>query len=71
MTLRVREDHFILRCKKDFGRLTWESELLLRFGYAAGARDMGHVAYDADADERRQRVLHVLGPQPQKRQRLR
>ncbi len=70
MTLRVREDHFILQCQKDFGKLTWESELLLRYGYAAGARDMGHVAYEAGVDEQRQRVLDVLGAQPRKDRRL-
>lgn len=70
MTMRVREDHFILQCLKEFGGLTWESELLLRYGYAAGARDMGHIGYDAGGDERRQRVLSLLGAQPQKGHRL-
>lgn len=69
MTLKVRVDQFILQCKKDFGRLTWEFELLLRYGYSAGARDMGHVAYNGGIDER-QHMLSIFGAQPQKGQRL-
>ena len=40
-----REDRFIERCKKEFGTLTWESELLLRYAYAAGANELGRAAF--------------------------
>ena len=61
MTQKDREDRFIERCKKEFGTLTWESELLLRHGYTAGANEMGCVAYAEGIDDQRDRVLDALG----------
>ena len=61
MTQKDREDRFIERCKKEFGVLTWESELLLRYGYSAGADEMGNVAYAEGVDVQRNRVLDALG----------
>ena len=61
MTQKDREDRFIERCKKEFGVLTWESELLLRYGYAAGADEMGNAAYAEGVDVQRNRVLDALG----------
>ena len=61
MTQRERENHFIERCKKAFGVLTWESELLLRYGLSAGAEELGRVAYDEGMHVQRTQVLDALG----------
>ena len=66
MTQKDREDRFIERCKKEFGALTWESELLLRYGYAAGANELGRVAYAEGIDAQRDRVLDALGASARK-----
>ena len=61
MTQKDREDRFIEQCRKDFGVLTWESELLLRYGFSAGADELGRVAYAEGMDAQRSRVLDALG----------
>jgi hypothetical protein len=61
MTQKDREDRFIEKCRKDFGVLTWESELLLRHGFAAGAAELGKVAYAAGIERQREDVLDALG----------
>ena len=61
MTQKDHENRFIERCKKEFGTLTWESELLLRYGYAAGATELGDVAYKEGVEIQRERVLDALG----------
>ena len=66
MTDKEREDRFIERCKKDFGTLTWESELLLRYAYAAGASELGRVAFAEGVEVQRHRVLDALGASAQK-----
>lgn len=66
MTLRAREDRFIEKCKKAFGGLTWESEILLRHGYAAGAQELGEAAYVAGIDAQREQTLDALGAAPRK-----
>ncbi len=66
MTQRDREDLFIERCRKDLGMLTWESELLLRYGYSAGAQELGRVAYGEGMDDQRELVLAALGAAPRK-----
>lgn len=58
---KVREDRFIEQCKKHFGKLTWESELLLRYGFAAGAEELGRVAYSEGVEAQRTSVLDALG----------
>lgn len=70
MTERDREDRFIERCKQDFGTLTWESELLLRYGYSAGASELGKIAYVEGVEAQRVRVLDALGASAQKKQSL-
>ena len=61
MTQRDRENCFVARCKKEFGVLTWESELLLRYGFSAGAEELGRVAYDEGVQVQRTQVLDALG----------
>jgi hypothetical protein len=70
VTERDREDRFIERCKKDFGALTYESELLLRYGYSAGASELGQIAYVEGVEAQRDRVLDALGAASQKQQGL-
>lgn len=66
MTDKEREERFIEKCKKDFGTLTWESELLLRYGYAAGATELGRVAFTEGVEVQRDRVLDALGASAKK-----
>jgi hypothetical protein len=66
VTLREREDRFIEKCKKDFGGLTWESEMLLRHGFASGAQELADAAYVAGVDAQREHVLGALGAAPRK-----
>ena len=70
MTQKDREDRFIERCKKEFGTMTWESELLLRYAYAAGANELGHVAYAEGVDDQRARVLDALSAAARKERAL-
>lgn len=70
MTQKDREDRFIERCKKEFGTLTWESELLLRYGYSVGADELGCVAYAEGIDAQRDRVLDALGATARKERAL-
>lgn len=60
MTSKEREDRFIAKCREDFGALTWETELLLRYGYAAGASEHTPLAYQAGILDQRDRVLAAL-----------
>lgn len=61
MTRQAREDRFIAQCKKEFGSLSWEAELLLRYGFAAGAAELSNVAYVAGVESQRKNVLDALG----------
>lgn len=61
MTLKEREDRFVDECRKDFGNLTWESELLLRYAFARGAQEVGRVAYAGGVEAQRARVLGAIG----------
>jgi hypothetical protein len=61
MTQKEREDRFIEKCRKDFGVLTYEAELLLRYGFSAGADELGYVAYAEGIEAQRARVLGALG----------
>lgn len=61
MTLKERENRFVKECRKDFGVLTWESELLLRYAFSRGAQEVGRVAYAGGMAEQRSRVLEALG----------
>jgi hypothetical protein len=70
MTQKDREDRFIEKCRKNFGGLTWESELLLRYGFAAGAAELGKVAYAAGVETQREAVLDALGAADRKETRL-
>ena len=70
MTERDRENAFIERCKQDLGTLTWESELLLRYGYAAGTSELGQIAYVKGVEAQRERVLDALGAASKKKQAL-
>ena len=64
MTLKDREDHFIAKCREDFGSLTWEAELLLRHGFAAGAAELDRDAYREGIQAQRAVVLGALGATP-------
>ena len=64
MTQKEREDRFIEKCRKDFGVLTYESELLLRYGFGAGADELGDVGYAEGVGAQRARVLGALGAAP-------
>lgn len=66
MTDKEREDRFVEQCRKDLGTLTWESELLLRYGFSAGARELSRVAYAEGVDAQRSTVLAALGAAPRK-----
>ena len=61
MTLKQRENRFVEECRKDFGVLTWESELLLRYAFSRGAQEVGRVAYAGGMEAQRSRVLEALG----------
>ena len=61
MTLKERENRFVEECRKDFGVLTWESELLLRYAFSRGAQEVGRVAYAGGMEAQRSRVLEALG----------
>lgn len=61
MTQKEREDRFIEQCRKNFGSLSYESELLLRYGYAAGATELGRIAYAHGKQVQRDNVLVALG----------
>ena len=60
MTLKEREDRFIETCKESMP-VTFESEILLRFGYSSGARELDEVAYARGMEVQRARVLGALG----------
>ena len=64
MTLKDREQRFIDECRKDFGTLTWESELLLRYAFSRGAQEVGRVAYAGGMQTQRSRVLEAIGAVP-------
>jgi hypothetical protein len=66
VTLKDREDFFIEGCRKEFGLLTLESELLLRYGYSAGAAELGKAAYAEGTNDQRARVLDAIGAAPRK-----
>lgn len=66
MTQKDHEDRFIEQCRKTIGTLTWESEMLLRYGFAAGAQELGRVAYASGIDAQRTQVLEALGALPRK-----
>lgn len=66
VTQKEREDRFIERCRKEFGVLTWESELLLRYGFSVGASELSKAAYAAGVETQRAAVLDVLGATPKK-----
>lgn len=66
MTQKDHEDRFIEKCRKDIGTLTYESELLLRHGFSAGAQELGRVAYACGINEQRDKVLDALGAAPRK-----
>jgi len=57
MTRKEHEDRFIAQCKTTFGVLTFESELLLRYGYSTGAQERGRVAFAEGVREQREQVL--------------
>jgi hypothetical protein len=61
MTIKARENRFIETCKNNFGPLTFEAELLLRWGFLQGAQEVGNVAYLEGMDEQRTKVLDALG----------
>jgi hypothetical protein len=61
VTQKEREDRFIERCRREFGGLTWESELLLRYGFAAGADELGTIAYASGVEVQRSTALDALG----------
>ncbi len=61
MTQKEREDRFIDRCRQEIGTLTYEAELLLRYGFSAGADELSTVAYTAGIDAQRETVLGALG----------
>lgn len=61
MTLKERENRFVEECRKDFGVLTWESELLLRYAFARGAQEVGRAAYAGGVQAQREHVLAALG----------
>lgn len=60
MTNKDRENCFIEKCREDFGALPWETELLLRYGCAAGASEHIRLAYQAGLLDQRDRVLGAL-----------
>ena len=69
MTQKEREDRFIEECRKNGLPLTFEAEMLLRYGYAAGADELGRVAYAKGVYEQREGVLTALGAAPRRKER--
>lgn len=63
-TDKEREDLFIERCRKDIGVLTFETEMLLRYGFISGATECGQVAYREGIETQRHAVLSALGAVP-------
>ena len=62
VTPKEREDRFVAQLRKESGGvLSWESELLLRHGFAAGANELSRVAYTAGIEAQQAAVLDVLG----------
>lgn len=62
VTPKEREDWFVAQLRKESGGvLSWESELLLRHGFAAGANELSRVAYTAGIEAQQAAVLDVLG----------
>ena len=61
MTLKEREHAFIEQCRKDFGALSAESEMLLRYAFSRGAQEVGRVSYAGGERAQRDRVLAALG----------
>jgi hypothetical protein len=61
MTLQEHENHFIERCRKEFGALTFDAEMLLRYAYTAGANELGTLRFHQGVDAQRDTVLEALG----------
>ena len=61
VTLKVREDWFVAQFRKECGVLSWQSERLLRHGFAAGANELSRVAYTAGIESQQAAVLDALG----------
>lgn len=61
MTLKEREDRFIKKCEKDFGKLTFESEQLLRYGFSNGASELDQAAFAEGVEAQQARALKALG----------
>lgn len=61
MTRKDLENRFIEQCKKDFGSLTWEHELIFRYGFAAGASALGDAAWGDGYATHRAEVLDAIG----------
>jgi hypothetical protein len=62
MTRKDYEDAFIERCKKENGfRMTFETEILLRYGYSEGAAEMGRIGFVAGVTRQKADVLAALG----------
>lgn len=55
------EDIFIADCNSKFGNLTFEAEMLLRYGYSTGATVASRIAYDDGTEDQRRKVLEALG----------
>lgn len=70
MTTKEREDRFIEKCRVHFGTLSWEGELLLRYGFAAGAAELRDVAYVEGVEAQQAAVLAALGAACQPKERL-
>jgi hypothetical protein len=62
MTRKDHENRFIEQFKKKSGSpLSWEVELALRVGFAAGASIMGDAAWQDGYASHRTEVLNALG----------
>lgn len=61
MTCKDHENRFIEHFKKKSGSLSWELELALRVGFAAGASIMGDAAWQDGYASHRTEVLDALG----------
>jgi len=61
MTLKEHENHFIERCRKEFGALAFDAEMLLRYAYTAGANELGTLRFYEGVDTQRDAVLAALG----------
>lgn len=66
MTLKEREDRFIKKCEKDFGKMTFESEQLLRYGFSQGAQELDRAAFVEGVGHQKAKVLEALGVAPEK-----